>query len=130
MTLFILFTPCRIINLFRHFGGTCWLFQIISGSICTTFTRILKRLRWGIRFIRNVGTSSLSYKVYSARRRSFQHLLRLVTGLSSWRPWFDPRPFHLRLCVDKVRPVRVPLRILRFPLTVSLNQSSILIFHS
>jgi hypothetical protein len=53
-----------------------------------------------------------------------------VVGLSPRRPGFDPRPVRVGFVADKVTPGQFFLRILRFPLSVSLPHCSMLICSS
>jgi hypothetical protein len=52
-------------------------------------------------------------------------LRRLVAGISSRRPGFDPGSFDVRFVVDKVALGQVFLRVVGFPLSISFHWCSI-----
>jgi hypothetical protein len=54
-------------------------------------------------------------------------LSRSVSGLCLRRPGFDFRSIRVRFALDEVAPVQVLLRVLLFPLSMSLHQCSTLV---
>ena len=65
-------------------------------------------------------------------RRQIRHSIlneSLVWVVNYFGSGFDPRAFHVRFEMDKVALLHASLRVLRFPLSISLHKCSIFVFN-